>query len=183
MSKVIAIVGMAGSGKSVVSRVFEEAGFTRIRFGDVTDKEVKAQGLPLNEENERRTREMLRKKHGMEAYAILNQPVIREALEHADVVLDGLYSWEEYDYLKKIYVDKLVLIAVWSSPGTRYRRLKERAHRPLTAAEAAGRDRAEIENLHKGGPIAMADFTIANETSLEYLKSEAKRVIDSLKNS
>ena len=37
--KVVAIVGMAGAGKSEVAHAFESNGFTRIRFGDVTDEE------------------------------------------------------------------------------------------------------------------------------------------------
>jgi len=92
MKKVVSIVGMAGSGKSEVSRVFEENGFIRIRFGDVTDAEIKKRGLELNEENEHYIRELLRKEHGMAAYAILNQPKIDSALKHSDVVIDGLYS-------------------------------------------------------------------------------------------
>ena len=39
MKKIVAIVGMAGSGKSEVARVFENHGFVRDRFGDVTDDE------------------------------------------------------------------------------------------------------------------------------------------------
>ena len=39
--KVAAIVGMTGSGKSEVARLFEESGFSRIRFGDITDEEIK----------------------------------------------------------------------------------------------------------------------------------------------
>ena len=48
--KVVSIVGMAGSGKSEVARLFEANGFIRIRFGDVTDEEVRGRGLELNEE-------------------------------------------------------------------------------------------------------------------------------------
>ena len=40
--KVVSIVGMAGAGKSEVSKVFEGNSFIRIRFGDVTDEEVMA---------------------------------------------------------------------------------------------------------------------------------------------
>jgi dephospho-CoA kinase len=47
--------------------------------------------------------------------------------------------------------------------------------------EAASRDRAEVENINKGGPIAMADFTIINESSLENLRQEAKRIISELR--
>ncbi len=94
--KVVAIVGMAGAGKSEAARQFEEAGFTRIRFGDITEKEVARRGLALNEENERRAREELRREHGMAAYAILNLPDIDAALQRGNVVVDGLVSREEY---------------------------------------------------------------------------------------
>ncbi|MFC1948838.1 AAA family ATPase [Chloroflexota bacterium] len=179
--KVVSIVGMAGSGKTEVARLFEQNGFTRIRFGDITDREVEKRSLGLNEENERKVRELLRKEHGMEAYAKLNLPAIDSALEKSDVVIDGLYSWEEYSFLKEYYRDKFSVVAVWASPETRYDRLTGRKKRGLTWEEAAGRDRAEIENINKGGPIAMADFTIINESSLEDLKKEAERIITSLK--
>ncbi|MBN1644186.1 MAG: AAA family ATPase [Dehalococcoidales bacterium] len=175
--KVVAIVGMTGSGKSEVSHQFENSGYVRIRFGDITDEEVKKRGLPLNEANERQVREQLRKEHGMAVYAKLNLPRIDEALKKSNVVVDGLYSWEEYVLLKNHFGDKLSLIAVWASPRTRYARLSRRKVRPLTNKEATERDRTEIENINKGGPIAVADFTITNESSLSELIKETKRVI------
>jgi dephospho-CoA kinase len=175
--KVVAIVGMAGAGKSEVARLFEKAGFMRIRFGDVTDEELRKRGQELNEENERRVREMLRQEHGMAVYAKLNLPRIEAALANSDVVVDGLYSWEEYLFLKEHYDDSLCLVAVWSSPATRYARLDGRSTRPLTPDEATARDRVEIENLHKGGPIAVADYTIINESSLEDLIEQTERII------
>ena len=179
--KVVSIVGMTGSGKSEVASVFEENGFARIRFGDVTDEEIKQRGLELNEENERYIRELLRQEQGMSAYARLNQSRIDSALEHSDVVIDGLYSWEEYIYLKGYYKENFCVVAVWASPGTRYARLTTRLNRRLTVEEAASRDRAEVENINKGGPIAMADFTIINESSLENLRREAKKIISGLR--
>ena len=181
MMKVVAIVGMAGSGKSEVARFFEKAGFTRIRFGDVTDSEVKKRGLALNEENERQVRELLRREQGMAAYAKLNLPLIDSALKDSDVVIDGLYSWEEYLFLKKHYVENFRLVAVWSSPGARYSRLAIRKVRPLNAEEATSRDSAEIENVNKGGPIAMADFTLGNQLSLAELKGATERIICDIK--
>jgi len=183
---VVSIVGMAGTGKSDVSRVFEQNGFTRIRFGDVTDEEIKKRGLEPNEGNERLVRELLREGGEKDAYARLNQPRIEQALnpsqgEGRNVVIDGLYSWEEYVYLKELYGENLYLVAVWSSPQTRYERLARRSNRPLTVEEAAKRDKTEIENIAKGGPIAMADFTIVNESSPEELIKEAERIVALLK--
>jgi len=179
--KVVSIVGMTGSGKSEVARVFAESGFTRIRFGDITDEEITKRGLELTEKNERYIRELLRQEHGMSAYAELNLPGIDAALKHSNVVIDGLYSWEEYTFLKAHYGEDFYVVAVWASPKTRYARLSGRLNRGLTVEEAAGRDRAEIENINKGGPIAMADYTVTNESSLENLKKEAKKIIAGLR--
>jgi len=179
--KVVSIVGMAGAGKSEVARVFEENGFIRIRFGDVTDEEIKKRGLALKEENERYIRELIRQEHGMSAYAQLNLPKIDSARKHSDVVIDGLYSWEEYTFLKTYYGENFCVVAVWASPRTRYTRLTSRANRRLTQEEAASRDWAEIENTNKGGPIAIADFTITNESSLENLEKEVRGIISKLR--
>ena len=98
--KVVAIVGMTGAGKSEVARVFEEHGFKKVRFGDITDEELNNRGLEPNEENERRIREELRKKYGMAAYAKLSLPRIDTSLKSSNVVVDGLYSWEEYTLIE-----------------------------------------------------------------------------------
>ena len=177
----VSIVGMAGAGKSEVAKIFEKHGFKKVRFGDITDEEIKNRGLELNEENERYIRQQLRKEHGMAAYAKLKLPRIDSSLKSSDVVVDGLYSWEEYTLLQECYGEKCSTIAVWASPATRHERLANRAERPLTPEEAASRDKAEIENINKGGPIAMADFTIINEASLEELERKTERVLSALK--
>ena len=181
MRKVVSIVGMAGSGKSEVANIFEENGFKRVRFGDITDDEVRRRGLELNEENERYVRQQLREEHGMSAYAKLNLPGIDALLKSSDVVVDGLYSWEEYTLLKSRYGDDFYVVAVWASPEMRYNRLAKRQIRPLTVEEAASRDVAELENSNKGGPIAMADFTIINQSSLKDLERETKKVLSVLR--
>ena len=179
--KVVAIVGMAGSGKSEVSNLFVERGFSSVRFGDITDEEVKKRGLELNEANECMVRELLRQEQGMAAYARLNLPRINSALTKSDVVIDGLYSWEEYIFLKDKYGERLHVVAVWASPKVRYDRLMCRAKRRLTLEEAISRDREEIEDINKGGPIAMAEFTIVNESTLENMKQAVERILVELR--
>ena len=179
--KVVSVVGMPGAGKSEVARAFEENGFIRVRFGDVTDEEMRRRGLKPNEENERYIRELLREEYGMSAYAMLNLSRIDLARKVSDVIIDGLYSWEEYTFLKTYYEEDLYVVAVWASPRTRYARLTTRLNRCLTLEEAASRDRAEVENVNKGGPIAIADFTIINESFLKNLKKEVKGIISRLR--
>jgi dephospho-CoA kinase len=179
--KVVSIVGMTGSGKSEVARFFSNKGFTTVRFGDITDEAVKAKGLPLTEENERPVREGLRKEHGMAAYAKLSIPRIDTALQRTNVVVDGLYSWEEYLVLKEKYGGQFYIVAVWASPADRYRRLGSRKIRPLTPDQARSRDYAEIQNMNKGGPICMADFTILNDADMGALRKHVEQIVARLR--
>lgn len=163
--KLIAIVGMPGAGKSLVADFFRKKGIPVLRFGDQTDIGLKELGLALTEKNERWYREHIRKELGMAAMAIKIEPrILAAAKDNATVVLDGLYSWEEYTYLVKKF-PHIQLLCVWAPPEVRYERLSKRPIRPLTREEARERDIAEIENLNKGGPIAMADVLILNETN------------------
>lgn len=157
---------------------FEKRGYRMVRFGDVTEEELAHRGLPLSEANERLVREELRAMHGMAAYARLNMPRIDAAIESSHVVVDGLYSWEEYLVLKQHYGDRLRVVAVAASPATRRQRLASRPRRPLTAEEVVSRDRAEIEHINKGGPIAMADITLVNEGTREELLVAAEEAME-----
>ena len=178
--KVVSIVGMAGAGKSEVAQVFEEAGYTRIRFGDVTEEEIKKRGLIGGEANERYIRELLRKEYGMVAYAVLNLPKIEKAMQKSHVVIDGLYSWEEYTFLKSRLGEAFYVLAVCAPPKVRYARLAERPVRRLTGEEARERDQSEIENLNKGGPIAMADYFVLNVSALDALREKARDIVREL---
>ena len=179
-NRIAAIVGMPGAGKSEVASFLREQGLLYIHFGDVTQDELARRALAVNEANERAVREEMRAAHGMAAYAILNLGRIETALRQGSVVVDGLYSWEEYLVLKERFDDRLVVVAVTASPATRRARLATRPVRPLTAAEVAARDRAEIEKLNKGGPIAIADITLVNEGSLAELRRQAGRVLEAM---
>lgn len=160
--KLIAIVGMPGAGKSVAAEFFKSKGWPVLRFGDQVDIGLQEHGLERNEKNERWYREKLRSELGMVAMAIKIEPRIIEAQKTNNiVVLDGLYSWEEYIYLRNKF-SYIKLLCIYAPPEVRYERLSCRTVRPLTRDEAMGRDIAELENLNKGGPIAVADNLIKN---------------------
>lgn len=176
----IAIVGMPGAGKSVAADFFRKKGIPVLRFGDQTDIGLKELGMPLTEKNERWYREKLRADLGMAAMAIKIEPRILKAAEKSNrIVLDGLYSWEEYVYLKRKF-PQIRLLCIYAPPQIRYERLRKRPVRPLTIEEARSRDIAEIENLHKGGPIAIADFLIVNASTEESFTAELERYYQSL---
>lgn len=186
---IIAIVGMTGAGKSVVSDHIVKKGFSFVRFGQITLDIIKERGLS-GEDAEKKVREDVRSEHGMAAFAILNIPKINALLESGEkVVVDGLYSWSEYKVLREQYGDRMKVIAVYASPTTRYQRLENRVPpegedealrwRPFTREEAKKRDFAEIENIEKGGPIAIADYTLINEGTLEELYAQVDSVLAS----
>lgn len=172
MKQVIAIVGMPGAGKSETAAFFKEKQIPILRFGDETDIGLRELGKELTQENERWYRENLRRELGMAAYAIKIKPrVDNELSKHSRVVLDGLYSWEEYVHLQQFYPD-LILLCIYARPEVRYKRLTTRSIRPLSKEEARKRDIAELEKLNKGGPIALADYMIINEESLANLHKQ-----------
>jgi dephospho-CoA kinase len=157
------LVGMAGSGKSSVARHLEQKGWRVIRFGALTMQELEKRGRPINEANEKAIREELRAKHGMDAYARLLLSAIKESLATSPTVIDGLYSWAEYKFLKGHFGEQMRVVAIYTTRSARYARISQRLDRPLSFAEAEQRDYAEIENVEKGGPIALADYTIVND--------------------
>ncbi|MDE2125172.1 MAG: AAA family ATPase [Armatimonadetes bacterium] len=178
MNRVIAVVGMTGSGKSLLCRELARRGCPVIYFGGIVLHEVQARGLALTPENERRVREELRAAEGMDVCAVRALPEIHELLEaNRNVVVDGLYSFSEYRTLYAALGGRLIVAAVCSPRAMRYRRLAERPERPLTAAEAEARDIAEIEKIEKGGPIAMADITFLNDAGPEQMADAADRLI------
>lgn len=168
MNKIVAIVGMCGSGKSVATDILEqEFNYKKVYFGGVTFEKLKEANLEVNPENEKMMREKLRKDLGMGAFAKILLPKINELVIDNDVVIDGLYSWDEYKILYEEFKDKLTTIAIVSDKKIRYNRVANREIRPFTKEQAIARDIAEIENSAKGGPICYADYYLFNNGSLE----------------
>lgn len=191
MSKLVCIVGMAGSGKSIIADALVKRGYGFVRFGQITLDIVKERGLTPTEENERPIREEVRKKHGQGAYALLNIPKFDALLKKGNVVGDGLYSWSEYKILKEKYGTDFIAVAVYAPPKLRYDRLANRKleasdvdlrHRPSTIEQSKARDFAEIEKIEKGGPIAMADFTLQNLSTIKDLLLDLEKILPQIEN-
>lgn len=185
MSKktILAIVGMAGSGKTEAAKYLESRGYKKKYFGDATFEEMERRGLEINEKNERQVREDLRKQYGMAAYAILALPKIEELLKTEDfIILESLYSWEEYKVVKEKYDDSFYTLAIYAPPALRYERLAKRPTRPLTIEEAITRDYVQIKNSNIAPPTAMADFLISNLGTKEELFREIDKITEEVKN-
>lgn len=177
MNKIIAIVGMCGSGKSIASDILVEKGYEKVYFGGVTMEKLKENNLEVTPENEKMMREKLREELGMGAFAKILLPRIKEYSKTKNVVLDGLYSWDEYQIISEELGNQLSMIAIVTDKKLRYSRLKERDVRPLTEEEAKARDLAEIENIRKAPPIAYADYYVCNNGTIEEYKDRLEEIL------
>ncbi len=175
MHKIVAIVGMAGSGKGTATDHLEALGYKKVHFGGMVYDEVARRGLDIVA-NEREVREDMRRQGGPAVLAIRAGEKAEEyfASGAQTVILDGLYSWSEYKHLKEKYGEDMITIAIFTPSQVRYERVVARrdSQRAYTLEQVKKRDYEEIENLEKGGPIAMADFTMTNSETPQSLTDE-----------
>ena len=169
--KIMAVVGMSGSGKSVVVDYLTEKGYPKVYFGGMIYKEMEKRGIERTEdgESEKKFREMIRETEGKDWVV---KQVISETRDligagQKRIILDGVYSWTEYKTLQKEFPKNLVFVAVVVDRQLRYDRVAVRPGRAFDAVAIRERDRSELENLEKGGPIAAADYYILNNGTFE----------------
>ena len=180
---IVAVVGLCGAGKTEATQIFLENNFERVYFGDITFDEMKRQNIEITPENERKIREKIRRdsNNDMAIYAKMSEPKIRAFFDAGkNVIVESMYSWSEYKFLKEIYKDNFKLLAIVTDRDLRATRLKTRPIRPFTDEQVTARDYTEIENIEKAGPIAIADHFIVNNTDFEHLRKEVQQYIDDL---
>ena len=176
---ILAIVGMPVTGKSeVVRHLTKNYGMRCIYFGGYVLQKVRSSGLEETPESERKVREQLRREYGMNAMATLAMPDLIAGHERGDrVVIDGLYSYAEYELLFEQFGEELIVVAIHSNRLIREQRAQQRKIRPLTASELMERDHAEVTMLDKGGPIAIADFHILNNGARQVLEQSIDEIV------
>jgi dephospho-CoA kinase len=182
-TKIIAFVGLAGSGKSTAVEYLTEKNIPKVYFGGIFYEAMKEAGLtPGDWDVENTFRKEIREREGKDF--IVNRAIkqlqdLAEAGQHR-LIADGLYSWTEYRILKRAFPGELTVIAVVAPKKLRHHRLANRPERPMTAQQADERDWAEIENIEKGGPIAIADYFVINDGDLESLHSQLDDILHSI---
>ena len=180
--KILAFVGLPGAGKTTAVDYFTEKGYPKVYFGGVVFDAMKQEGIEITPENEKAFRTRFREEHGKDV--VVNRIVaqithLADAGQHR-IIADGLYTWTEYKVLKQAFPGELILAAVVAPRRLRYHRLSQRPIRPFTASESYDRDIHEIENLEKGGPIAIADHYLINDGSVEAFDERLDELASSL---
>ena len=181
--KILALVGMSGSGKSTAIEYLTEKGIPKVYFGGVIYKAMEEAGIERTEdgESEKIFRQEIREKEGKDFVVKRVVEDVKNLINAGQkrIVLDGLYSWTEYKILKKEFPSEEVFVvaAVVLPKDLRHKRVAERPDRPFDARAISERDWSEIENIEKGGPIANADYFIDNSGSVGELHENVKKLL------
>lgn len=179
--KILALVGMSGSGKSVAVDYLTNKGCPKVYFGGMIYKEMEKRGIERSEDGktEKEFREMIRATEGADWVARQAVAETKDLIAAGQkrIVLDGVYSWTEYKVLKKEFPTCLTFIAMVVDKKLRYARVAERPERAFDVSAIRERDWSEIENLEKGGPIAAADYYIFNNGTVDDLKRRLEEIL------
>jgi len=174
---VIGVAGMPGAGKAEISRIAKEKGYAIVVMGDEIREETKRRGLEPTPENIGKIMLKLREEEGPTVVAKKCIPKIANA-STGIVLVDGIRSLHEvYEFEKNF--PQFVLVAVHSSPETRFGRLfrRRRSDAPKGWRVFIERDLREL-SVGQGNVIAMADYMIVNEGTFEEFKAKIPEVLE-----
>ncbi len=174
--KVILITGMPASGKSIVSEILKDKGIFVIKMGDVLREAALKENVDMK--NLGKFSIEIREKYGKEIVAKLTYEKIKNLRISSDIIaIEGVRSLEEYMFFKDKFKD-VILLAIHSSPKTRFKRIIERGREddPKNFDEFIKRDLREL-SYGIGNVIALADYMIINEGNIDNLKEEVENFL------
>ncbi|HVO36941.1 MAG TPA: AAA family ATPase [Candidatus Acidoferrum sp.] len=173
---VIGVTGMPGSGKSIVLNVALQSSYESVIMGDEVREETRKRGLSPTPENIGKIMIELRQTEGEAVIAKRCLPKI-EKTARQKVAVDGIRSLSEVEEFRKS-IKNFTLIAVHSSPETRFKRLfnRQRSDDPKGWMVFRERDLREL-GVGLGNAIAMSEYIIVNEGELNRTKEDVKAVL------
>ena len=167
---------MPGAGKGAFRRVIQRMDYPVVIMGDEVREEVKRRNLKPTPENLGKIMLQLREVEGQAAVAKRCIKKLKNTKEGI-VVVDGIRSLHEVEEFKKHFTN-FNLIALHTSPKTRYQRLsqRKRSDDPNSWETFIQRDLREL-SVGLGAVIAAADHMIVNEGTLVQLRGKIQRVL------
>ena len=180
--KVIGIAGPQGSGKTEVAKVLIRLGAPCVRMGDVVWDEVKRRGENITEANVAKVASELRKRDGLGAIAKRCIPLIKDqGKDKRAIVVDGIRSSAEVNEFRRAFSDNFHFLAVQAGEPIRYSRITSRGR----ADDAGTRERFKEKDQREASwgldeVLALADFTIANEGTIEELRRKAVKFYEQM---
>lgn len=178
---IFGVTGTDGSGKgTVVEYLIQHHGFVHYSARALWVEEIERRGLPVTRANMRLIANDLRKLHGRD-YLITE--CIRQAREKNDVriVIDSLRATAE---AQRLHTEGGTLLAVDADQKLRYERIQERksVSDSVSFDEFVSHEKIEMNDpdpngMQKEAVIAIADYTITNNGTLEELHAYIEDVL------
>lgn len=177
--KVIGVSGLPGSGKSLISNMSKKKGANVIRMGDIIRNEAKKR----NEETGT-TAINLRKEHGKYVVAKLTIGIIKNQFKSNKnfkkeliFLVEGIRSPYEVQMFKKNFKN-FILVSIFSSPKTRFNRLKNRKREDdsIQFKDFQKRDKREIK-FGIAEVISTSDYLIVNEEGIHNYKKQINKFL------
>ena len=192
--KIVAFTGLPMAGKSTAREMLEvlldehEIAHEYVHFGATEEVERRNEAKEWDDnqlswtmaQKEQYVRELWRQENGMGVMAIKMLSKIRSIIDAEKVVvIDNMYSDEERLVMFDEFGDEaLLVVATVADWEVRVKRGRSRSYRPLTEEELSTRDKAEVYNLNKAPTIALAHYTLLNNSNNpEDLKTDIKNRI------
>ena len=174
--KLIVTVGMPGSGKDELVNVARSIGLATLKMGDLVRAEASRRGISPNGSALSRLAAEERDKHGAAIWAQRALPKLTET----KMLVDGCRSDAEVTCFRHQFGDLFVL-GIFSSPETRYERLRRRGRSDDGAnlQEFFDRDQRELK-FGIGSAFILADEILINEGDLSAFRTSARDALTRL---
>ena len=181
MTRFVAVCGMPGSGKSIISDTARRLQWSIRSMGDVVRSEVERLGLDHSAEVTGRVATDLRESHGLTVIADrLAIQINEDLMAGRSVLVDGVRSPVELKRLTQIVGLRPLLIAVTADASIRWQRLKERGRPEDGSIESLqARDQREI-GFGLAEVITLADIVWCNvDDDVENAQRDAESLLTS----
>ncbi len=168
---VLAVAGLPGSGKSVVTDVARELGIPVICMGDLIREGAAKGGVtPSRYSVEARLRD------GLRIFArLIIERIPRDARA---IMIDGVRSIREVEALEESLSTRVTLIYVAAPWRLRFERLRARGRGddPKSLEDFLMRDYRELR-YGLGDLIARADYILVNDSGLDEFRGKARSLL------
>jgi dephospho-CoA kinase len=181
---IIGITGTDGAGKgAVVEYLKEKKGFVHYSSRALLEQEFVKRGIESNRINMRLVANELRAEHGNDfLVASYLQIIANEGTENA--IIESIRAADEVHTLKQ---NGGILLAVDAKQSIRYSRIKGRKSssdkvslKAFAAHEALEMNDPDPHGMQKAKVIAMADFTIINNTSFKEMGDQIETFLQNI---
>ncbi len=175
MVLIICVAGMPGAGKSIVAQAARDMGIPVVTMGDVVREETLKRYGVITPSLMRETSRLVREEYGEEYVAVRTAEKIR-GLGAPAVLVDGVRSLVEVDVFRRY--GETVIVAIHASQKTRFERIRRRGRPgdPDNWEDFVKRDMVEL-GFGLGNVIALADYMIVNEGTIEEAYEWSRRVL------